>query len=284
MPSTMENLSTINSFIRTVLATVLLGAVGVASWFGYTVFNQNEIAARKSAEELRAANEQLEVTKRNLDAAAAEIVVKDGTIKEQVVKIDALNKDVERLETTLALIKVDYRLARLTVINQETDQGTGQIYSLVEFTEVNDEGDPIDTPREFRIPGEQVYIDNWIVKFDDKYIEHADLERGTSLILFHRIFGDKQQPADGFPLDEVGTRPKAYARGGKMTDLEKKIWGDFWNIANNKQLAEDLGIRAAHGLATSIKLQKGASYLITMRAGGDLSVIPEKKPEAPAAR
>jgi len=276
----MENLSTINSFIRTVLATVVLGAVGVASWFGYNTYNKSEIAV----ENLRVANEQLEATKKNLDAATAEIALKDGTIKEQVVKIDVLNKDVERLETTLALIKVDYRLARLSVIDQGTDQGTGQAFSLVEFTEVNDEGAPIDTPREFRLPGDQVYIDNWIVKFDDKYVEQADLERGTSLILFHRIFGDRQQPADGFPLDEVGTRPKAYARGGKMTELEKKIWGDFWNIANNKQLADELGIRAAHGLATSIKLQKGASYLITMRAGGDISITPEKKPEPPAVR
>ncbi|QDU28702.1 hypothetical protein ETAA8_38070 [Anatilimnocola aggregata] len=280
MPSTMENLSTINSFIRTVLATVVLAAAGVAGWFGYTTFNKSEIAAKQ----LLQANEQLEATKKGLDAAKAELVVKDGTIKEQVVKIDTLNKDVERLETTLALIKVDYRLARLTVLDQGVDQSSGQTFSLVEFVEVDDKGKPIDTPREFRIPGEQVYVDNWIVKFDDKYIERADLERGTSLILFHRIFGDKQQPADGFPLDEVGTRPQAYARGSQMTDLEKKIWGDFWNIANNKQLAEDLGIRAAHGLALSIKLQKGASYLITMRAGGDLSFIVEKKPETPVAR
>jgi hypothetical protein len=122
-----------------------------------------------------------------------------------------------------------------------------------------------------------VYIDNWLVKFEDKYVEQADLERGTSLILFHRIFGDKQQPADGFPLDETGTRPKAYARGGKMSDLEKKIWGDFWNIANNEAMAHELGIRAAHGGAVSMKVQKGKSYRVIMRSTGDLSIVPEDK-------
>jgi hypothetical protein len=280
MPSTMENVSTINSFLRTILAAIVMGAVGIAGWFGYTTFNRQEITAAN----LRAASEQLELTKKDLEVATAEIKVKDERIKEQDVKIEVLNKDVERLETTLALIKVDYRLARLTVLDQGVDQGTGQTFSLVEFVEVNDEGNAIDTPREFRIPGDQVYIDNWVVKFADKYVEQADLERGTSLILFHRIFGDKQQPADGFPLDEAGTRPQAYARGSQMTELEKKIWSDFWNIANDKSKADELGIRAAHGLALSIKLQKGASYLITMRAGGDLSFIVEKKPDPPAAK
>lgn len=280
MPSTMENISTVNSFMRTILATIVMGAIGVASWFGYTTFNKQEITAAN----LRDANQKLEAAQKDLETATAEIKVKDNRIKEQDVQIVTLNKDVERLETTLALIKVDHRLARLTVIDQGVDAATGQTFSLVEFVEVNDEGAPIDTPREFRVPGEQIYVDNWVVKFADKYVEEADLERGTSLILFHRIFGDKQQPADGFPLDEAGTRPQAYARGGKITDLEKKIWGDFWNIANDKQKADELGIRAAHGLALSIKLQKGASYLITMRAGGDLSFITEKKPDPPAAR
>lgn len=277
MPSTMENISTINSFMRTLLATVVIGVAGVAGWFGYTTYNKNEIAARKSATELAKANEQLELTKKDIEAKAAEIAQKTQLLQEQEVEIASLNKDVERLETSLALVKVDHRLAKLTVTDQGIDQSSGQPFSLVEFVELNDEGDPLDTPREFRVRGDLVYIDNWIVKFEDKYVETADIERGTSLILFHRIFGDKQQPADGFPLDEQGTRPKAYASGGKMTDLEKKIWGDFWNIANDEKMAQELGIRAAHGGAVSMKVQKGKTYRVIMRSTGDLSIVPEEK-------
>lgn len=277
MPSTMENISTINSFMRTLLATVVIGVAGVAGWFGYTTYNKNEIAARKSATELAKANEQLELTKKDIEAKAAEIAQKTQLLQEQEVEIASLNKDVERLETSLALVKVDHRLAKLTVTDQGIDQSSGQPFSLVEFVELNDEGDPLDTPREFRVRGDLVYIDNWIVKFEDKYVETADIERGTSLILFHRIFGDKQQPADGLPLDEQGTRPKAYASGGKMTDLEKKIWGDFWNIANDEKMAQELGIRAAHGGAVSMKVQKGKTYRVIMRSTGDLSIVPEEK-------
>jgi hypothetical protein len=282
MPSTMENISTINSFIRTVLATIVIGVAGVAGWFGYSTYNKNEIAARKSATELAKANEQLELTKKDVEAKAAEIAQKTQLLQEKEVQIAALSKDVERLETSLALVKVDHRLAKLTVTDQGIDQSSGQPFSLVEFVELNDDGNPLDTPREFRVRGDLVYIDNWIVKFEDKYVESADIERGTSLILFHRIFGDKQQPADGFPLDEQGTRPKAYASGGKMTDLEKKIWGDFWNIANDEKMAHELGIRAAHGGAVSMKVQKGKTYRVIMRSTGDLSIVPEEK--APTER
>ncbi len=277
MPSTMENISTINSFMRTLLATIVIGVAGVGGWFGYTTYNKNEIAARKSAEELATATKELEASKKSLEAKNAEIAQKTQLLQEKEVQIAALSKDVERLETSLALVKVDHRLAKLTVTDQGIDQSSGQPFSLVEFVELNDDGNPLDTPREFRVRGDLVYIDNWIVKFEDKYVEQADLERGTSLILFHRIFGDKQQPADGFPLDEQGTRPKAYASGGKMTDLEKKIWGDFWNIANDEKMAHEMGIRAAHGGAVSMKVQKGKTYRVIMRSTGDLSIVPEEK-------
>lgn len=273
----MENISTVNSFLRTILATIVLAAVGIGGYFGYNTYNKNEIAARKSAAELDKANQALELTRQEVAAKAAEIAEKTKQLQEKEVQIVALTKDVERLETSLALIKVDHRLAKLTITDQGIDQGTGEPFSLVEFVELNDEGNPIDTPREFRVRGDLVYIDNWIVKFEDKYVEQADIERGTSLILFHRIFGDKQQPADGFPLDEKDARPKAYSRGGKMTDLEKKIWGDFWNIANDENLAHELGIRAAHGGAVSMKVQKGKTYRVEMRSTGDLSIKPEEK-------
>lgn len=277
MASTMESISTINSFIRTILATVVIGAISVGGWLGYQTYNKNEIAAQRSAEELATATKELEASKKNLEAKNAEIAQKTQLLQEKEIQVASLTKDIERLETSLSLLKVDHRLAKLTVTDQGTDESTGQTFSLVEFVELNDEGNPIDTPREFRVRGDLVYIDNWIVKFEDKYIEQADLERGTSLILFHRIFGDKQQPADGFPLDEQGTRPKAYASGGKMTDLEKKIWGDFWNIANNEKLSHEMGIRAAHGGAVSMKVQKGKTYRVIMRSTGDLSIVPEDK-------
>lgn len=274
-PGMMESLATINSFFRTVLAALVLGAASFAGWFGYTTFNAKEIEAQKKEKQLAEVNQRLTEAEQELKSAQADIVKKDQLLVEKDVEIDKLNVENERLETSLTLLKVDSRLARVTVLEQGTDPNTKETFSRIEFVELNDEGNPIDTPREFRISGDVVYIDNWIVKFDDKYVEQADIERGTSLVLFRRIFGEMQQPIDGFPLDEIGARPKAYASGGKESDFEKKIWGDFWNIANNEAAAKELGIRAAHGQAVSMKVQKGKSYKVQLRASDGLSIVPE---------
>jgi hypothetical protein len=289
MPGVMEGLSTVNSFLRTLIALVLIGGVGVAGWFGYTTFNAREIDAQKKAQELAQANTALNEAKNKLVAAEADLATKAEQIRKKDAEIVKLNENVERLETSIGLLKVDHRVARLSVVDQTEDAATGEITTRVEFVELNDEGHPIDTPREFPIKGDTVFLDNWVVKFDDKYVESADLERGTSLVLFRRIFGEKQQPIDGFPLDEVGSAPRAYLRGGKMSDFEKQIWNDFWVIANDPERAEQMGIRAAHGLALSMKVQKGKSYTVQLRASDGLSLVPDvaavgtngKKPDEP---
>ncbi len=172
------------------------------------------------------------------------------------------------------MLKIDHRVARLTVIDQQTDGDTGKLTTLVEFVEVDDEGRGIDEPKKFRIMGDVVYVDNWVVKFDDKYVETADIERSTSLVLFRRIFGEFQEPNEGFAIDEIGARPRIYSRGSMTTELERRIWNDFWNIANDRERATELGIRAAHGEAVSIKLQRGKAYRLMLRASDGLSIQP----------
>ncbi len=269
MPGMMENISTVNSFLRTLIAIFAIGAVSAVSYFGYAKFNAGTIEAETRARELKEAQASLLEMKKELAAAAALLAQKDVKIQEQVAEISTLNKEVQRLETSLALVKVDHRVARLTVVDQDADA------TKVEFVELNDEGQPIDTPREFRIPGDTVYIDAWVVKFDDKYVEAADLARGTSLILFKRLFGNDQKPDEGFALDREGAAPIAYLRGGKMNDFEKSIFGDFWSIANDKAKAEEKGIRAAHGDAVSMKVEKGRTYKVQLRASDGPSIVPE---------
>src|SRR5262245_51330403 len=135
MPSTMENISTINSFMRTILVTVLLGGASVLGWFGYSTYYKNEIAANKSAEELAAATKERESSKKDLEAKTAEIAHKTMLLQEQEAQIAKLTKDLEKVETSLALMKVDHRVAKLTVVDQGLDPQQQQ-FSLVEFVEL----------------------------------------------------------------------------------------------------------------------------------------------------
>jgi hypothetical protein len=270
-----ETVATINSAVRTALATIVVGGVTVGTYYGYQTYYAKDLAIRRAAQDADQAAKERDEAKANLTKANEELQSKSQQIATLNLDLEAKLKQIQKLETSLALLKVDRRLARLNVVEQGEDAQTMEQFSDVEFTELSTDGNPLGQPRKFRIRGDVVYVDNWIVKFDDKYVEEADLERSTSLVLFRRIFGEKQQPADGFPLDEVGVRPQAYARGGQMSEFEKKIWGDFWNIANDEAKAKDLGIRAAHGEAVSIKVQKGKAYKMQLRASDGLSILPE---------
>ena len=100
------------------------------------------------------------------------------------------------------------------------------------------------------------------------------------------IFGEHQEPAKGFQLDTVGTRPTAYARGTQMSDFEKKIWDDFWLIANDNKRAQELGIDAIQGKAVAIRAQPGKSYEIELLSTGDMTIRPieSKSPTAAEAK
>lgn len=272
MPSATETVSVVNSAIRTLMALGILGALGAGGWYGYQRFLAADQEARRVAEALADAHSKLEL-------ANAELERKTATINEQ-------KREIERLDTSLRLLKVDHRIAQLTVLDQTAEGDSGRIVTLVQFQELDDRGKPLGPPRQFRIQGDLVYIDSWVVKFDDKYVEQADIDRSTSLVLFRRIFGEFQEPKDGFSLDEAGSRPAVYARGSRMSDFEKRIWDDFWAVANDEKKQAELGVRAAHGDAPSIKVQKGKTYRIQLRASDGLSITPEGAapvPQKPAA-
>ena len=63
MPGVMQNLSAINSFLRTLLAIVVVGGAGTAGWYGYTTFNAKEIETRKQTRAREEAEQALADTK-----------------------------------------------------------------------------------------------------------------------------------------------------------------------------------------------------------------------------
>lgn len=285
MGRVIETMSTVNSFARTLIALVVTGALCVGGWFGYSFYNENELALERKDAELIEARQELDARLTELKEKDATISMQGATIAEQVEEISALEIDVrekakriEHLNTAMRLLKTDHRLARINVLDQSEDPETGKLQTKVEFVEVNDEGAPIDKPRVFTLEGDMIYVDYWVVKFDDEYVEGEDLLRGTSITLFRRIFGEFQEPNEGYQLDIPGARPGAYARGGQPTEFEKKIWDDFWTFANDKEKAAELGIRAAHGEAANMKLRKGKSYRLLLRASAGLSITPEDAP------
>ena len=255
-----EPVKTVNSTVRTAAFAGLVGIVGTAGFLGYSHYTANERALQGMEAELRAASQELGSLKVELDTTREELA-------ERI-------QQIEKLETALHLLKIDQRLAQLNVVALDKDESGTVVNCHLEFIELSPNGDPLSEPKRFTLPGDLVYIDNWIVKFEDSYVEQADIERGTSLVLFRRIFSEKQQPSEGVSLDEVGMRPQAYGRGGVLTDFEKKLWGEFWEFANDSKKAAEMGIRAANGEAISIQVREGMSYQLKLRSSGGLSFLP----------
>lgn len=274
MARMIETVATINSTIRTALALLLVGSIGAGGWYVYSLSQGQDSQLEEIQADLADAQRKLHEQEEQLEIKNGQLAEKDQVIAEKDKTIAEKDVAIDRLEIAMRLLKVDHRLARMTVISQETDEESGELFSTIRFVELNDQGDEIDQPRVFKIKGDIVYVDYWVVKFEDEYVEQADLLRSTSLCLFRRIFSEKQQPDKGFVLDQVGSRPTAYARGGKLTDFEKTIWDQFWNIANDPSKAKELGIRAAHGEAVSTRLQPGKQYRLDLRASGGLSIKP----------
>ena len=253
MGSVMENVKTINSAVRTALLTGLVGIFGFGGYYGYSEYTKNERLLKEQAEKIRLAGEEVEKLNREVATKVAQI---------------------EKLETAMHLLKTDQRLAQLRVINIERDEKGKAIKSQLEFVELSPQGEPLSKPKQVELLGDLIYVDNWIIKFDDRYVEKGDIERGTSLCLFRRVFSEDTLPSEGITLDEVGMRPQAYSRGGAMSEFEKKLWGDFWEFANDPKKAAEMGIRAANGEAVSIKVREGKTYSISLRASGGLSIAP----------
>lgn len=265
--SLVEKISVINSAVRTLLATVLVGGIGLGGWYGYQRINERELAARRSAEALAAAEEKLA-------RASSEI----STLNQEVA---TQREQIQRLDTALRLLKVDKRIATLSVLDQRLDDNHNVVSSTLEFQELNEHGDPIGSAKRFTIEGDLVYVDSWVVKFEDRYVEQADLLRGTSLVLFRRVFGEKQAPDSGFVLDQEGTRPAAYAGSGEISEFERKIWNDFWNVADDETKQAELGIRAMHAEAPSFRVKQGRRYRITRRASAGLTFENDGQIETP---
>ncbi len=253
----LKTIDSASGLIRAVVSLGVMGIVGAAGWLGYDKFYANEQSLREKDAQIAASQAQIDTL--TLDVAAKQ-------------------KEIERLDTALRLMKVDHRAALIEVLDQRQDPNTGRLLTRFTFVETDDDGNPLETPREFTIEGNVVHVDAYVVSFKDEYVEKGDPLRGTALRLLRRLYGDYQSPSEGASLDPVGKRPAAYGRSNEPSELEKEIWQDFWEYANNPKKAEDAGVRTAQGKGSYTQLRPQMRYRLMFRNTGDFTIHPENAP------
>ena len=261
-----ETVRTFNSVVRTLLFGVLLLGAGVVGWQGYSLYYQ----PRKLLDEKQ---HQLQELQAELEKAGIDLEQRDQQLLNLKERLASTEQQLEQAQTAMRLLKMRHRIAHLKVIDQSKAPDSERMVSTIEFYEVNDDRAPSTGEKKtFEVEGRVVYVECWVAMFEDQYVEEAAIDRSTAICLFQRIFGEYQNPKDGFPIDVASTSPTSYARGGQMSELEKRIWKDFWLIANDRKIASELGIRAIHGEAPSMKLENGATYELELRSTGGLTI------------
>ena len=253
----MENVKTINSVIRTSMMLVFLGVFGYFGYLGYDQYIRPGIEAKQIKKQMEALQ----------------------------VKYNEQSAELAKTQTALKLIKVDQRRALVKILDKGTDKESGEPYFDVEFMEIDKSGKPISQPREFHCRGSLLFVDSWVVKFEDKYVEAAEDLRSASLCVFKSIGGDIDGYGGGHSLDRNDeTTNTAYGTLNPMSEFEKKIWDDFWIVANDPLRQEELGIRANHGQVNYLQVQPGMVYKVDLRASDGLSLVPTTDDEFASSR
>ena len=100
----------------------------------------------------------------------------------------------------------------------------------------------------------------------------GDALRGKSLALFRRIYGEHQNPIDGFPVDPSGDVPNIFRVSPVPTPFEQELWGQFWKLATDPDLAAKNGVRVAQGEAVYVPVERGQAWTLTLQNNGGLSI------------
>ena len=266
----------INILLRTL---VLAGLVGIAGW--WTLFLKAKLNDRdEELNTVRAEADALAVQvadkNREIQTLGVEIGEKDEEIELLVEDVAAKEAEIETLDVALQLLKVNTRVAKLEVLSQGApEEDPEAIRTVLRFSEMGPDGEPIGLPRDVVVEGKTVYVETLVVKFDDSYVEQGDVLRGTSICLFKSVFGENQRPTDGTQLDVAGQQPMIYHGDETPNPLHTELWNRFWDYANDSGLRDELGIRAIHGEAPFIEARPGKTYWVELRASDGLTIRAE---------
>ena len=106
MGSVNETMKTVNTTLRTLLMTVLLGGAGYGGYIAYEMYNEPHKQLADKQAELESALENLESNKKKYAEAAAEL---------------------DRTKVAMQLLKVRHRLAQLKCLDQKPNPESGKL-------------------------------------------------------------------------------------------------------------------------------------------------------------
>ena len=196
--------------------------------------------------------------------------------REQERRIETLQRVVERLTS-------ERRIAQVAAVSRSIDPATGYPSLNLQFVEFDHAGRAM-PPRHFYVLGDVVYFDALVIKFENDYVAAGDALRGRSIYLFRRVFGEKQAPETGEPIDDSGFSgtgiPDVYRVAEAPSAYEVELWSNFWRYANDPEAAKAAGVRVVQGEAVYTKILLERIYTLTIEADGGINIVANRLPPA----
>ena len=186
------------------------------------------------------------------------------------VRIAKLEEEKKELQQIVQRLSDERRVAEMIVTDQRrTDQG---LETTLLFVEQARDGSPL-PPKSFTVKGDKVYVAGLSIRFQDDFVMKNDPLRGRGIMLFTKIFGENQTPAQGSEIDAQGKVPEIY-RGdpkemARVSEFEKDLWGNFWRLVEDKQYRAEKGVEVASGKAVWFQAAPERLYRITVDTRGN---------------
>jgi hypothetical protein len=191
------------------------------------------------------------------------------------------NEDLARqkfeLQRSIERLTAEDRVAEVHVLDQvrvgELVDGKPAPTDLttLEFIQLDREGHPL-PGRQVTIEGTSPRFESLLIMFSPEHVAAGDELRGKSLVLFRRIYGERQRPIDAAWLDSPGEIPNVYRVNPNPSEFERKLWAKFWDYATDRTLADRDGVRLTQGQTVFVPMRKGDVWSLSLQHSGGLTI------------
>lgn len=184
-------------------------------------------------------------------------------------QIAELERERSQLVDFAERLMASRRVAQVRVTRQVTGE-TGRPVNSLLWQEIGPSG-VIGEPLTLEVIGRLAYFEALVIKFMHRHVGDGDVQRGASLVLFRRVFGDGQVPDSVVLLDR--TPLAAAGESAETRALHGKLWDRFWDLVDDPREAARFGVRVAQIEAPAIPLRPGQVWEVALDAAGGLNVV-----------
>ncbi len=190
--------------------------------------------------------------------------------------IHDLLRESTRLKEAIAGLTAEDQIGYARVLKQETTP-EGALLTTLRFVETaRDDKLKKILQKDYTIEGDIIHFDALVVTFPAPLVMDG---RERSLYLWRRVYGEKTSPAEGFPIEGMGTEPQRYQDIFRRLGRTERttFWNGIWDLANDPESLKAHGIRAVYGNVVYARLRPGLIYVFRISNTGHL--YPETVPE-----